>query len=309
MKFGVHTGPQDTTYEDLLRVWRTADEAGFEWASVWDHFYPVQTDPTGDCFEAVSIMTALAAATKRVRVGCLVFCMAYRHPAVLANAAVTIDHVSGGRLELGLGAGWHQMEFEAYGIPFLPIRDRLDQLEEGARVIRSLFDDERTTFAGKHYRLTDAYCRPKPVQKRPRIWIGGMGEQRLLRIVARHADAWNTPFIAPDLYAHKNRVLDRWCEKEKRDPETILRTVNVGLSLGRDEAAVARKRPALEKGFGPFLPMIEPGMLIGTPRQAIDRIGEYARAGAEWTIVALRPPFDWESLELLIDEVMPAFAS
>ncbi|MGH7821321.1 MAG: LLM class flavin-dependent oxidoreductase, partial [Candidatus Binatia bacterium] len=193
MKFGLHTGPQDCTYADLLRAWKMAEDNDFEWVSVWDHFYPAGTDPTGTCFEGVSIMTALAGATKRVRVGCLVFCMAYRHPAVLANAAVTIDHVSGGRLELGLGCGWSQVEFDAYGIPFLPIRDRLDQLEEAARIIRSLFDEETTTFAGKYWRLADARCEPKPLQKRPRIWIGGGGERRLLRMVAKYADAWNTP--------------------------------------------------------------------------------------------------------------------
>lgn len=307
MKFGIHTGPQNCAYEDLRRAWRMADDGGFEWVSVWDHFYPALTDPTGSCFEGVSIMTALAAETKRVRVGCLVFCMAYRNPAVLANAAVTIDHVSGGRLELGLGCGWSQLEFEAYGIPFLPIKDRLDQLEEGVLVIRSLFRNEKTTFHGRHFRVTDAYCEPKPLQKQPRIWIGGMGEKRLLRMVAKYADAWNTPFIGPDLYAHKNRVLSEWCEKEKRDPASVLRTVNLGLALSSDEAKARAKREGLEKQFGAFLTMLEPGMLIGTPQQVIDRIGEYKDAGADWIIVALRAPFDWEGYEILIDRVLPAF--
>ncbi len=307
MKFGIHTGPQNCSYADLRRAWRMADENGFEWVSVWDHFYPALTDPTGTCFEAVSILTALAAETRRVRVGCLVFCMAYRHPAVLANAAVTIDHVSGGRLELGLGCGWSQAEFEAYGIPFLPIRDRLDQLEEGVQIIRSLLENPQTTFAGKHYAVTEAYCEPKPVQKHPRIWLGGGGERRFLRMVARYADAWNTPFVGPDVFEHKNRVLTEWCEKEKRDPKTLLRTVNLGLGLSADEAAARAKRSGLEQQFGAFLPMIEPGMLVGTPEQAIDRIGEYRAAGCEWIIIALRAPFDWESYEILIDRVLPAF--
>lgn len=307
MKFGIHTGPQNCTIDDLRRAWRIADERGFEWASVWDHFYPALTDPGGTCFEAVSIMTALACETRRVRVGCLVFCAAYRNPAVLANAAVTIDHVSGGRLELGLGCGWSQAEFDAYGIPFLPIRDRLDQLEETAQIVRSLFDNERTTFHGKHFRVTDAYCNPKPLQRRPRIWLGGSGEKRFLRMVARHADAWNVPFVGPDVYAQKNRVLDDWCGRERRDPKSVLRTVNLGLAMSRDEAAARKKRAGLEVQFGAFLPMVEPGMLIGTPQQVIDRIGAYGRAGVEWTILALRAPFDWESLDLFIEHVMPAF--
>jgi alkanesulfonate monooxygenase SsuD/methylene tetrahydromethanopterin reductase-like flavin-dependent oxidoreductase (luciferase family) len=252
-------------------------------------------------------MTALAMETRRVRVGCLVFCMAYRNPALLANAAVTIDHVSGGRLELGLGCGWHQLEFDAYGIPFLPIKDRLDQLEEGVQIIRSLFENEKTTFAGKHFHLADAYCEPKPLQKRPRIWIGGGGEKRLLRMVARYADAWNTPFISPEIYAQKNQVLTAWCERERRDPKSILRTVNLGLALAANEAAAKEKRAGLEQQFGSFLPMVEPGMLMGTPQQVIDRIGEYERGGAEWVIVALRPPFDWEGYELFIESVFPAF--
>jgi F420-dependent oxidoreductase-like protein len=309
MKFGVHTGPQNCTYDELCRAWRMADENGFEWASVWDHFYPAPAipDPAGSCFEAVSIMTALAAETKRVRVGCLVYCVPYRHPAVIANAAVTIDHVSGGRLELGLGCGWSEPEFAAYGIPFLPIKDRLDQLEEGVQIVRSLLTNRQTTFAGKHYRVTDAFCEPKPVQKRPRIWIGGTGEKRLLRIAARHADAWNTPFLAPDVFAHKNRALTEWCEKEKRDPGTVLRTINLGLGIAPDAASVQKRRDALHQQFGAGAAMVEPGILLGTPQQVIDRIGEYQRAGAAWVIVALRAPFDWEGYELFIDRVLPAF--
>lgn len=307
MKFGLHTGPQECSYDDLRRAWSLADDHGFEWASVWDHFYPAGADPRGTCFEAVSIMTALAAHTKRVRVGCLVYCMAYRHPAVLANAAVTIDHVSGGRLELGLGAGWSQIEFDAYGIPFRPIGDRLDQLEEGIGLIRSLFENETTDFRGKHYTLTEARCEPKPLQKKPRLWIGGSGEKRLLRIVARHADAWNVPFVAPDAFAHKTRVLDEWCAREGRDPRSILRTVNVGLMLAPDERAARAKRHQLEQAFGDLFPLVEPGMIIGTPGQAIDRIAAYREAGAEWVIFALRAPFSWESVELVIEHVMPAF--
>jgi len=308
--FGVHTGPQNCTYDDLRRVWHLADRSGFHWVSIWDHFYPAMilpSDAEGSCFEAVSIMTALAAETRQVRVGSLVYCMAYRHPAVLANAMVTVDHISGGRLELGLGAGWSQIEFDAYGIPFLPIKERLDQLEEGVQIIRSLFTEETTTFHGTHYRLTAARCEPKPVQKRPRIWIGGMGERRLLRLVATYADGWNTPFIGPELYRQKNEVLTQWCEKLRRPPQDVIRTVNLGLAIGRNDADAARKREALNAQFGAALSFLEPGMLIGTPQQVIDRIGAYADGGAQWIILALRAPFDFEGLQVFIDEVMPAF--
>ncbi len=309
--FGVHTGPQNCRYEDLRTVWHLAERSGFHWVSIWDHFYPAMAMPSdadGTCFEAVSIMTALAAETKRVRVGSLVCCISYRHPAVLANAMVTVDHVSGGRMELGIGAGWSQIEYEAYGIPFLPIRDRLDQLEEGLQIVRSLFTQETTTFKGKHFSLTDARCEPKPVQKSPRLWVGGMGEKRLLKMAAQHADGWSVPFISPALYAQKNQVLSDWCEKFKRDPRSVLRTVNVGLAIGRNDAEAQRKRESLRVQFGAALDFMEPGMLVGTPQQVIDRIGEYTRAGVDWIILALRGPFDVEGLHVFIDEVMPAFA-
>ena len=308
--FGVHTGPQNCTIDDLREVWHLADRSGFHWLSIWDHFYPAMINPNdaqGSCFEAVSIMTALAAETAHTRIGSLVYCMAYRHPAVLAKAMATVDHVSGGRMELGLGAGWSQIEFDAYGIPFLPIKDRLDQLEEGVQIIRGLFTQETTTFQGKHYRVTNARCEPKPMQRHPRLWLGGQGEKRLLRMVAKYADGWNVPFLSPEAYAQKNQVLTRWCEKEGRRPQDVVRTVNVGLAIGRNEAEAQRKRDALKQQFGGALAFLEPGMLIGTPPQIIDRIGEYVKAGADWIILALRGPFDIDGLQVFIDEVMPAF--
>jgi len=308
--FGVHTGQQNCSYDDLRQIWHLVDRSGFDWLSIWDHFYPAMIDPSdrsGPCFEAVSIMTALAAETTRVRIGSLVYCMAYRHPAVLAKAMATVDHISGGRMELGLGAGWNAIEFDAYGIPFLPITDRLDQLEEGVQIIRSMFAEEITTFSGKHYHVTNARCEPKPLQQRPRIWIGGQGEKRLLRMTAKYADGWSVPFISPAEYGRKNQVLTQWCEKEGRRPEDVLRSINVGLAIGRTEAEVRRKREQLEEQFGVALALLEPGMLIGTPQQVIDRIGEYVSAGADWIILAVRGPFDVEGLHVFIDAVLPAF--
>jgi alkanesulfonate monooxygenase SsuD/methylene tetrahydromethanopterin reductase-like flavin-dependent oxidoreductase (luciferase family) len=309
MRFGIHAGPQDCSLDDLRRLWRVADTEGFHWCSVWDHLYSVSdlNDPGKPSFEGVAAMAALAAETRRVRVGCLVFCVGYRNPGVLAKAAVTIDHVSGGRCELGLGAGWNENEFRAFDMPFLPIRDRLDQLEETAIVLRRLFDGERVTFHGRQVHVNDAVCSPRPVQGRLRLWVGGQGERRLLRIVARHADGWNVPFLAPEVYAARAATLDGWCEQERRDPRAIVRTVNVGLAIGADEAAVRRQEENLRLMFGGLTDFVRPGILVGTPAQVVDRIGEYARAGAEWIILALRAPFDFEGLDLFVREVMPAF--
>jgi len=309
MRFGVHAGPQDCTLDELRRLWALVEGAGFHWCSVWDHLFSVSdlNDPTKPCLEGVATMTALAAATTRVRVGCLVFCVGYRNPGVLAKAAVTVDHVSGGRCELGLGAGWNQREFDAFGMPFLPIKDRLDQLEETAIVLRRLFDGETVTLHGRQLRVTDAVCAPRPLQPRLRLWIGGQGEKRLLRIVARHADGWNVPFLSPATWTERNAVLDGWCERERRDPRAIVRTANVGLAMGETEARAAAQEAQLEGMFGQLTEWVKPGHLMGTPARVRERVAEYRAAGVEWLILALRAPFDWEGLELFAREVMPAF--
>jgi alkanesulfonate monooxygenase SsuD/methylene tetrahydromethanopterin reductase-like flavin-dependent oxidoreductase (luciferase family) len=147
------------------------------------------------------------------------------------------------------------------------------------------------------------------VQKKPRIWIGGMGEKRLLRMVAKYADGWNVPFVGSDVYAGKNQVLTQWCEKLGREPTEIRRTVNLGLAIGAGESEAARKREGLRQQFGAALPFLEAGMLIGTPAEVRDRVAEYVRGGAEWVIVALRAPFDLDGLQVFVEEVMPAFQS
>ena len=309
MRFGIHAGPQDCTVDELRRLWRIADERGFHWCSVWDHLFSVSdlSNPAKPAFEGVATMAALASETRRVRVGCLVFCVCYRTVGVLAKAAVTIDHLSGGRCELGIGSGWNEMEARAFGVPFGGVCERLDLLEETATVLRRLFDGERVTFEGRQVRLVDALCDPLPVQPRLRLWIGGQGEKRMLRIVARHADGWNVPFLAPEVFAARNATLDRWCERERRDPRAIVRTVNLGLAVGEDEAEVARQEENLRLMFGPMTDFVRPGILVGTPERVTQRLQEYATAGAEWVILALRAPFDWKGLELFIREVMPAF--
>ena len=310
MRFGVHAGPQDCTIDDLRRLWAIADDAGFHWCSVWDHLYSVSdlTDPTKPCFEGITAMTAAAAATTRVRIGCLVFCVGYRNVGVLTKAATSIDHVSGGRCELGIGAGWNQAEFEAFHMPFLPIKDRLDQVEESAIVIRRLLDGERVTFQGKQISVTNAVCSPRPVQPKLRLWIGGQGEKRMLRIVARHADGWNVPFLAPEVFEQRNAVLTRWCEKEARDPRSIIRTANVGLAIGADAARVQRQEENLKLMFGGMTEWVKPGHLVGTPGEVVDRIGAYERAGADWVILALRAPFDIDGLDMFATEVLPQLA-
>lgn len=306
--FGVHTGQQNCSLEELRRLWRFVDQAGFDWLSIWDHFHespPI--DGNGSAFETVSALTVLAADTTKVRVGCLVFCISYRHPGVLAKAFTTIDHVSNGRLEIGLGSGWHEPEYRSYGFPFPSVGVRQDQLEEAVQIIRSLLTQDRTTFTGKYFQMQNAPCYPKPVQKRLPIWIGGVGEKRTLRTAARYADGWNAPYVSPEVFRQKSRKLEQWCEKEGRDPATLTRTVNLGFYLKTEAKAAEVERERCFTQWGGMAEALEGGMLFGTPKQAIDRVGQYVAAGAKRVTIALRAPFDWEALRGYIEEVMPAF--
>lgn len=294
--WGVHTGLQNTTVGELIALWDHIEHLGFDWISIWDHFYAA--DLTGPhCLEAVAAHTALAMSTNRVRCGSLVYCAGYRHPAVLANAMATIDHLSDGRVEFGLGAGWAQPEYEAYGIPFPRAGVRLDILDESVECIRSLLRNEVTDFEGEHFTLTDARCEPKPVQAELPIWIGGGGEQRTLGIVAEWADGWNVPFIEPATFAHKRRVLAEHCSAHGRYVDEIRCAVNVGVAVD-DEALAAQ--------FGAMAEYVKPGVVMGSQAQMVDRIGEYVAAGADQVNIAMRAPWDRASLDHLagaIDEL------
>jgi alkanesulfonate monooxygenase SsuD/methylene tetrahydromethanopterin reductase-like flavin-dependent oxidoreductase (luciferase family) len=307
MTFGIHVGQQNVSLPELRRLWRFADRSGFDWVSGWDHFQESPPkDGSGDCFEAVTTMALLAADTERVRVGCLVFCVGYRHPAVLANALVTIDHISNGRMECGLGAGWHEAEHRAYGIPFEPIGVREDKLEEAAQVIRLLFTRDVANFKGAHFQLDEARCNPRPVQASPRIWIGGIGEKRTLRAVARHADGWNATYVSPEVFRDKSRILDDWCAEERRDPGAILRTANVGFYMGATEAAAERNADEMRAEWGAQLERRK-GFLTGTPRQVMDQVAGYREVGAARLNLVLRAPFDWDALHAFVEEVLPVF--
>jgi F420-dependent oxidoreductase-like protein len=227
---------QNATIEQYRAVWRIADEAGFDHCWCMDHFATLGGRDDGPIFEAWTLLAAMAAATSRTRIGCAVTGNTYRHPAVLAKAAVTVDHLSGGRLEFGIGAGWAENEHTMLGLPFGTAGDRADRLEEACQVIRSLWTQARASFAGQHYQLTGAVAEPKPVQQpHPPIWIGGAGRQRTLRIAAQHASVWNAPGGSPEEVADLSGVLDRHCADIGRDPSEIRRSVQVRIPATPDE--------------------------------------------------------------------------
>ncbi|HZU77729.1 MAG TPA: LLM class flavin-dependent oxidoreductase, partial [Dehalococcoidia bacterium] len=307
LRLGVHIGPQNFEMDEIRRLWLWADEH-LDWVSVWDHFYEAPY-VNGDSpeFEAGTLMAACAAETKRVRIGCLVFCMLYRNPGLLAKEFVTIDHLSHGRLEIGLGAGWHEAEFKAFGYDFPRIGRRLDMLEEGTRAIKMLLSQPRTDLDGRFYKLSNAACNPKPVQAHVPLWIGGRGEQRTLHIAARHADGWNVPYIGVDDFAHKCSVLDEWCEKEGRDPASIERSVNLYFFMGANAAGAEAQRQQMRRALGPMAVERGGGALTGTPDQVIEQIGRYAEAGATRLNIGVRPPVDWEALDAFAREVAPVY--
>ncbi len=229
MRFAIKTRPQHTTWPRMRDVWVAADDIElFESVWNWDHFYPLSGDLAGPNYEAWTMLAAMAPLTRRIRLGCQVAGMIYRHPAVLANMAATIDVISEGRLELGIGAGWNQVECDAYGIELPPMRERFDRFDEGVQAMIALLTEPVANFQGRYTKLTDAYCAPKPVQQpHPPIVIGGRGPKRTLRAAARWAQQWNTIVEDPETWRGLKEILLGHCTDVGRDPAEITCSVNV----------------------------------------------------------------------------------
>jgi F420-dependent oxidoreductase-like protein len=251
MRFAFKTSPQHVTWSDMLAVWREADQIElYESGWTFDHFYPIRGDSNGPCLEGWVTLTALAQATQRVRLGNLVSGIHYRHPALLANMAATLDIISGGRLEIGIGAGWNEQESGAYGMELGTPAERSDRFEEACEVLLGLLTQESTTFDGKYYQLKDARCEPKPVQApHPPICIGGGGEKRTLRTTAKYAQHWNFAGGTPDEFAHKRDVLHAHCADVGRDPAEITLSSHVRLDDDGPSKAADTAAALGEKGL------------------------------------------------------------
>ena len=303
---GAHLGQQNLGMEELRALWCHLDQAGLDWISLWDHLYEAPNQGgVLPHFEAVASLAALACDTTNARLGCLVFYVGYRNPGLLARAAVTIDHLSGGRFELGLGAGWHEWEAEAYGYDFPSVGTRIDMLEEATQLIGSLLTQERTDFNGRHYRAVNASLVPKPVNDHLPTWIGGRGEKKTLRIAARHADGWNAAYVSAEEFRHLNGVLDHWCEVEGRDPSTIERSVNLLFELGSDSTDVSRRAVEFTQQWGAGADRVRQGALVGTPDRAAEQVLAYRDAGADLVNIALRAPVDADVLDAYLFDVVP----
>jgi F420-dependent oxidoreductase-like protein len=263
MRVGIKLAPQHTTIDELRAVWRIADETGFDSCWTFDHFAPIGGDDlSGDVLEGWTLLAAMAETTSRVRIGCMVTGNTYRHPAVLAKMAATVDHLSGGRLEFGLGAAWVEAEHTMLGLEFGAVRDRLDRLEEACEIVTSLWTRPTTTFEGRHYHLRDAVSNPRPLQQpHPPLWIGGNGRRRTLRIVARWADAWNASTGSPDEITELQGILDGHCADVGRDPASIRRTVQLRVD-DQPEAIPDRVAAFAAVGVSEVIVIVRPGAAV-----------------------------------------------
>ena len=237
MRFGLDLAQQRMPFDELVGRARFADEAGFDGIWGFDHFQPMYGEGPGECFEGNTTLAALSGHTSRARLGLLVTGMTYRHPAVFAAEAITIDHASGGRFELAYGAAWFDHEHRALGIPFASTGDRIDAFEEAVQIVRGLLTTDGFTFEGKHFQVQDATLRPRPVQQpHPPIWIGASGELRTMPIAAQYADAWHC-YGPVEVLAAKSERISAHAEAAGRDPAAILRASSLSLDGDWDEVA------------------------------------------------------------------------
>lgn len=312
-----------SSYPDMVAVSQKAERYGFD--SVWlcDHFLTISPDdyvkdagfagesgeaqsgppptslPLLECWTALS---ALARDTTRLRLGTSVLCNSYRHPSVLAKMAATLDVISGGRLDLGMGAGWFQREFDAYGIPFPPVRERVSALAEALEVMKAVWTQPNPSFTGEFYSLNGAICDPPPVQRpHPPLWIGGEGD-RVQRIAARSAQGLNVRWWSPQQVTRRRDFLDRACESAGRDPATLCMSVTVLLAPTDSAEEEARIRTE-------FASIPESGLIVGSPQRCIERLGEYRRCGIDRFLVTIPHVVESQYLDIVGSDIMPRFAA
>lgn len=311
-------GQEGLTWERWRHIATMVEDLGFE--SLWrsDHFFSLMRRSERESLETWVSLTDLATRTRRIRFGPLVCPMTFRHPALLARMAAAVDQLSGGRLVLGVGAGWNVAEHEAFGIPFPPIKRRMDDLEEGIEVIKRLWSGTKVSYEGRHLSLREAESHPTPTQQpHPPLLVGGGGEKRTLRIVARYADEWNSVNMLPDAYRAKTEVLLRHCREAGRDPASIRRSMMCAFVVGRDSAGLERHAAGLQR----MIPRLAAtpveslpatlrslGWLSGTPADIVKQLQALQAEGVERVMLQHHDQANDEVVELIAREVLPALA-
>ena len=294
----------EAKWAKAVEVAEAAEALGYDSLWVYDHFHNVPVPAHETVFECWTTLAALSQRTSRVRLGQMVGCASYRNPGLLAKIASNIDVISGGRLDWGIGAGWYEHEYRAYGYDFPAAKDRIAMLRETVEIVRSMWTEPDTTYAGKHFTLNGAQCDPKPLQDpHPPILIGGGGEQLTLRVVARLADRANFGGN-PDEFAHKCEVLERHCDAVGRDYDEIEKTWSPEIHVRETEAEV---RAIGGSTFGEPFDSWQAGNLVGTPQQVVDKIGAYREMGVSSIIAWNRDYPSTDTLTLVGEQVIPAF--
>jgi alkanesulfonate monooxygenase SsuD/methylene tetrahydromethanopterin reductase-like flavin-dependent oxidoreductase (luciferase family) len=266
LRFGLKFSQQVHPIDVHKDVWRIGDEAGFDHIWPFDHLIALGPDPAAPIFDGWTALGAMAALTKRARMGLNVTGNLYRHPGLMAKIAVTVDHLSNGRLEFGIGTGWNEPEFTQFGLPFPSAGDRVTMLDESLRAMKLLWSERRSNYKGRFYELKDAIAEPKPVQKpHPPIWIGSKGD-RMIRLTARHADVWHSNAQSFEESVTLNKVLDAECLKRERDPASLRRSISLRLTTA--EESLEKARASIAAGFTELLVMIGGGRVpAGDPRK------------------------------------------
>ena len=291
-------------YEDLRRRATDAESCGYDGLWLVDHMW-ARGLPDADFLDGWTTIAALAEATQRLRLGVLVSCNSYRNPGLLAKSVVTIDHISNGRVEMGMGAGWMEEEYLAYGYEFPSIGRRLEELGEALEVIDSLLSKPRTDFAGKHYRFTDAPFEPKPLQQPMPMTLGGAGRNVMLRLVARHAHRWNCPMPAVGEIEELIGVLGNHCREIGRDPKEITISEQVAIVLGKDDAGYREKRELADSMIGCFVEDIDGMAVCGTANRVADVLAAKLEKGVQDFAILFGDLGMTDTLELFVSEVLP----
>jgi F420-dependent oxidoreductase-like protein len=320
LRIGFQVWAQFVSWDELMAAGRLVEALGFDGLWSNDHLVPLAAGPDGvvgdlegPIFEGWVVLAGWAAATERIRLGCLVSGAGYRNPALLVKMATSLDHMSGGRMTLGLGAGWFQREHETFGFDLPPLKDRLDRLEDAAAIARGLLDGEAVTHTGSWYRTALARNDPAPVQARLPLLIGGSGERRTLRIVARYADAWSADGGDPETLLHKNGVLDDHCRAIGRDPRAIRRTAGQPPALiraSRDDAVAALAEVLARHGvpWSTALAAAFDSPFVGSVDEVVAALDGIARAGIEEVMFDLPLPADRQTLDALAGPVRTRLA-
>jgi F420-dependent oxidoreductase-like protein len=309
---GIPVAKQWEVMRDLAQA---ADAWPFESIWVYDHFHTIPVPSDESTFEAWSMMAAFAACTSRVRLGQMCTCMGYRNPAYLAKVAACVDVISGGRLEMGIGAGWYEHEWRGYGYGYPGVADRLGMLDEGVQIMRQLWANGTATLMGKHYQVDGAISRPLPLQDGGiPLWIAGSGAKKTLRTAAKYAQYTNFG-ASLDGFAHKSELLAEHCKDVGTDYEAIVRSIILNVTIGETEKDVADKMAWTRAHYEPLMPAeaLEPFLhywvhgLVGTPEQIVERLTEAGRIGLDYLITRfLDAAYDRTSIDLFADKVIPA---